>query len=628
MDRQRNLDFQYRSVSDGVEPVKLRQQQEEHSARFDREMDEMNTQQSMGPRRALDTLGHEQQQNLRERHPCIDNIESRFQVRNYALATAADLTTEENEELRLSSAFAKMLGNLRLARAADKDKVQEEEQNARQSSKSFVGCLAVTQLAPALDVSDLSHSPAFHEVMIEDDDVCVFCNYETCFGIADSRVWLPPEASPGYCNECHEDTQQVFRMWEGPYRLPHGLSQEDKEKFKSLIEISTATPLKELGDAADFKSQQKLEMSKPRRKNAILNASKPCTKDGREDRRAQRKEYNQIDSVRNIAKVPRGGKLPQRRAVSGGSTRQNSTATDVQRVVSDGIRGNQHMGNSTRNVTHFPSRMSSHTTAILHSNPHQAAQTAWVHGVPSSLPLRSGAVAPGHPTVRSRSDGRVITPGSATLVTILDLAAPPGSMTNSLTSTSATGTLVSSSLATSNANIPGQPDATTSAQPTGDRSPSGVPIYFNTGPPGSFLSPPPFSSGPIFCRGCPWRQIDFTKAKICPACRDCKFMICSHVHQRHFSFLAEIEGVMNGEHEGHGLGRYTGSEHIITDGRYSNCMVCPGQATHGCNDCPLRLCAECVVRLTKLCKGKMNELLNFYNNGRDHIRNDAFLLRN
>ncbi|PVH81554.1 hypothetical protein DL98DRAFT_653976 [Cadophora sp. DSE1049] len=627
--RQRNLDFQYKPVPHGADPVRWRQQQEEYSARFEREVDEMNRQQKVGPGGTFDPVGGSQQQNLRERQPCIDNVESRFQVRNYALATATDLTAEENEELRLSSAFARMLGNLRLARAADKNKVQEEEQHARQSSKSFVGCLAVTQLPPAVELSLLSRSRSFHEIMTEDDDdICVFCNYETCLGIADSRVWLQPEASPGYCNECHEDTQQVFRMWEGPYRLPHGLSQEDKDKYKGLIEISTATPLKELGDAADFKSQQKLEMSKPRRQNAILNASKPCTKDGRRDRREQRKEYNLTNSVRNVTNVPRGGKLPQRRAVSGGPTRRNSFAADVQRVVSDGLQGNQQIGSSTRNATHIPSRLSSHTAAIPSSNPNQAVQTAWINGVPSSLPMVSDAIAPGHATFRSRNDGRVITPNSATFMNILDLSAPPGSTANSSTSTSGTRTPASASTTLSNANIPGQPNATMSAQPTGDRSPSGVPIYFNAGPPGSFLSPPPFSSGPIFCRGCPWRQVDFTKAKICTACRDCKFMICSHTHHLHFSLLTELAGVMNGEHEGHGLGRVTGSGRIIADGRYSNCMVCPGQATHGCNDCPLRLCAECVVRLTKLCKGKMNELLNFYNNGRDHIRNDAFLLRN
>jgi len=597
--RQRHLDFQFKSIPKEVDPVRWRQQQEEHASRLERDEVEMNHQQNLSPRGASEAAVGEQQQNIPVRQPGIDQVEARFQVRNYALATAANTTAEENEDLRLSSAFTRMLGNLKPARAADKEKLQDEDQSTRQCSKSFVGCLAVTQLPPAVELSLLHHSQTFHEIMEDDDDdVCVFCNYETCFGVADSRVWLPPEASPGYCNECHEDTQQVFRMWEGPYRLPHGLSQEDREKYKGLIEMSTATPLKELGDNADFKSQQKLEMSKPRRQNAILNASRPCAKDARKDRREQRKEYNLSNSVRNVANVPRGGKLPQRRAVSGGPTRRNSSATDVQKVIPDALRGNQDIENSTRNAAHVSSRRSAHTSAT--SN--QPVQTAWINGVPSSLPMMSGAIAPGHPMVRPRSGGRVITPNSAAFMSVLELSAPAGSMATSSTSISATGIPASASTTSSNVNISGHKNAAMSAQPTEARSPSGVPIYFNARPPGSFLSPPPFNSGPSFCRGCPWRQVDFTKAKICTACRDCKFMICSHTHHLNFTLLTDIAGVMNGEHEGHGLGRVTTSGRIIADGRYSNCMVCPGQATHGCNECPLRLCAECVVRLTKLCK--------------------------
>ena len=597
--RQRNLDFQFKSIPNGVDPVRWRQQQEEHASPFERDEVEMNRQQNLSPRGASDAAVDEQQQSIPATQPGIDQVEARFQIRNYALAIAANNTAEENEDLRLSSTFTRMLGNLKLARAADKEKLQEEDQSTRQCSKSFVGCLAVTQLPPAVKPTLLHHSQSFHEIMKDDDDdVCVFCNYESCFGVADSRVWLPPEASPGYCNECHEDTQQVFRMWEGPYRLPHGLSQEDRGKYKSLLEMSTTTPLKELGDNADFKSQQRLEMSKPRRQNAILNASKPCAKDARKDRRGQRKEYNLTNSVSNVANVPRGGKLPQRRAVSGGPNRHNSSATDVQRVVPDALRGNRDIESSTRNAAHIVSRRSAHTSA----NSNQPVQTAWINGVPSSLPMMSGAIAPGHSMIRPRSDGRVITPNSVAFMSVLDISAPAGLMGTSSTSISATGMPTSASMTSNNVSISGHTNSTMSAQPTEARSPSGVPIYFNAGPPGSFLSPPPFNSGPSFCRGCPWRQVDFTKAKICTACRDCKFMICSHTHHLNFALLTDIADVMNGEHEGHGLGRVTASGRIFADGRYSNCMVCPGQATHGCNECPLRLCAECVVRLTKLCK--------------------------
>ncbi|KAK0123004.1 hypothetical protein ONS96_010018 [Cadophora gregata f. sp. sojae] len=626
--RQRNLDFQHQSASYGVDPTQWYQQEEENSANFARELEYVNYQQEVGSRGDFIPLAGELQQNLTERLSHIDVVESRFQTRNYALVTTADLTTEEKEELRLSSTFATMLRTLR--RATDKDKVQDEEKCSGQSSKPFFGCLAVTQLPPAAEVSLLSRSQSSHEIIAEDnDDLCVFCTFETCFGISDSRVWLPLEASPGYCNECHEDTQQVFRMWEGPYRLPHGLNEEARQKYKSLIEISTATPLKELGDTADFKSQQKVEMSKPQRQNAILNASNPGTKDSIRKQREQRKEYSLTNSARNVANVPRGGKLPQRRAVSGDLIRQNNFPPDAQRGVSNGNREHEQLGSSARNVTQISTPLSSHTATIpdLHTN--QAVQTAWVNGAPSIVPLMEGKFAVGHRNVGARNDHvGVVTPNSASCKDVLDLSGPFGSISKSSSTTSKIGSPATAFPTSCNANISGYPNSTMSAQPTGEKSPSGIPLYFNAGPPECFLGPPSFSSAPIFCRGCPWRQVDFTKAKICTACRDCKFLICSHTHHLHFTLLTELAGVMNGDHEGHGLGRVSGSGRITADGRYGNCMVCPGQATHGCNDCPLRLCAECVVRLMKLCKGKMNELLNFYNNGRDHIRNDSFLLRN
>ncbi|PSS08546.1 hypothetical protein M430DRAFT_186647 [Amorphotheca resinae ATCC 22711] len=57
----------------------------------------------------------------------------------------------------------------------------------------------------------------------------------------------------------------------------------------------------------------------------------------------------------------------------------------------------------------------------------------------------------------------------------------------------------------------------------------------------------------------------------------------------------------------------------------SRCMVCPSSATEVCVACPLRLCSRCEVLLRNMCKGYLNNLFYYYE--RDHLRNDAFLLR-
>ncbi|KAG4443249.1 hypothetical protein IFR05_001292 [Cadophora sp. M221] len=641
--RQQNLDFDYKPVP----------QQDETPVGFDREVVEANgraivayntpvalpgTKLSQASFCNPQEEGEETDQprpnvfSQRQSHSLFcDDLAARIQLRSDALERRQDRTCEDDEELRLSTTLTKTLTTLKLGRALDKSKVtQENSPLGLHSSKVIPGCLAVTQLPAAIEMSFRTPPQTFHELMTDDDDdVCVFCNYESSFGIADSRVWLPVEASPGFCNECHEDTQEVFKMWESSHRLTHGLTEEKKEKYRALLGNSTTTPLKELGNTTDFKAQQKVEMSKPRRQNAILNASRPCMRDGRKDRREQRKEYNLATSVRNL---PRGGKLPARRAISGDVTRRNTLAADVQRAVSEDLRkSHQQMSSALRikNMPPTPSPLSIPAPTFLNPNSSQAAHTGWVNGAPSALPTMGGSIAPGHPT------SRVITPNSAAFMGLLDLSAPPGSAISSTATSPGTGTPNSTGTAVpsptlSNSSIPGYPNTaprptSTSAQPTG---PSGIPRYFNSGPPGSFLSPPPFNNGPTFCRGCPWRLIDFTKAKICATCRDCKFLICTHSNHTGFQVLATVHGVVNGEHKGHGLGKVTRDGSFITDGRYTNCMICTGQATHGCNDCPLRLCGECVVRLTKMCKGKVSELLNFYNQGRDHIRNDAFLLRN
>ncbi|CZS95057.1 uncharacterized protein RCO7_05901 [Rhynchosporium graminicola] len=569
-----------------------------------------------------------------------ESLASRFQTRVSALSSMKNRSPDADEDLRLSTAFAKTLENLIVGRAADKDraagKEREPQRDVSAGRKDFVPSgLAVTQLPAATEEVDRSQNPTFHEFMTEnDDDSCVFCNYESSIGIADSRVWLPEEASLGYCGECHEETREVFALWEDIYKLPHSSDEETKDKYKLWLEKSATTPLKELGDAVDFRSQLRDEMSKPSRLNSIMNASRCHDKDGGKDRREQRKEYTTPSTVRN---VPLGGRLPVRRAVSGEMNR-NNLAAGVKRTFNESLSmDNQKMGNSSSNLHLSPPSLSAHAPSLPLLNPIPPTQSGSSNSATSMPPTMSISVPQVNAASQVTAHDGAITPNSAVFMGILNISAPPGSQMTDTTTPFRTSTpndggaavpsptLRNASITAASIDTSSRP-ASHSAQPTG---PSGVPRYFNAAPSSSFLNQPPMSlsDGPAFCRGCPWRQIDFTKAKICTACRDGKMLICSHAQHTNFRILAEMPGVFEGTAQVHGLGRIGRGGKFISDGRYANCMVCPGLATHGCIDCPLRLCGGCVVKLTRMSKGKMNELLSCFNAQREHIRNDSFLLR-
>jgi hypothetical protein len=98
----------------------------------------------------------------------------------------------------------------------------------------------------------------------------------------------------------------------------------------------------------------------------------------------------------------------------------------------------------------------------------------------------------------------------------------------------------------------------------------------------------------IFCRGCPWRQIDVRKARICEDCKGEKLAILSHKHMK-FSPLHDSRGMNLDEGEGVGWGKQA-------DTQRQTCMICPAWAASKCNDCPLKLCSGCQVMLQKMCK--------------------------
>lgn len=98
----------------------------------------------------------------------------------------------------------------------------------------------------------------------------------------------------------------------------------------------------------------------------------------------------------------------------------------------------------------------------------------------------------------------------------------------------------------------------------------------------------------LFCRGCPWRQIDIKKARICEGCKAEKLAIIKHRHTKFFS-LNERSGVDLGRGKGIGHGQ-------LANTHKRTCMVCPGLAAAKCQDCPLRVCTDCQVQLTMMCK--------------------------
>jgi hypothetical protein len=98
----------------------------------------------------------------------------------------------------------------------------------------------------------------------------------------------------------------------------------------------------------------------------------------------------------------------------------------------------------------------------------------------------------------------------------------------------------------------------------------------------------------LFCRGCPWRQIDIKKARICEGCKAEKLEIIKHRHTK-FSSLNEDSRMDLGRGKGIGHGQ-------LANTHKRTCMICPGLVAAKCQDCPLRVCTDCEVLLMMMCK--------------------------
>ena len=143
--------------------------------------------------------------------------------------------------------------------------------------------------------------------------------------------------------------------------------------------------------------------------------------------------------------------------------------------------------------------------------------------------------------------------------------------------------------------------------------------------------------GPMFCKSCPWGQIDVEKVRICDTHRDEKFAIIKHhCHQEFHQIGYAMPGEEISADKLRGMNMNDAEDRVRDDvaqhhelnakhKAYRRCMMCTNHATDVCAGCPLRLCGTCVTFLKNLCKGHLDNL--FYHYERDHLRNDAFLLR-
>jgi hypothetical protein len=143
--------------------------------------------------------------------------------------------------------------------------------------------------------------------------------------------------------------------------------------------------------------------------------------------------------------------------------------------------------------------------------------------------------------------------------------------------------------------------------------------------------------GPMFCKSCPWGQVDIWKVRICSNHRNEKFAIVKHHRHQEFRQIGyampddllsadKIPGMNMNDAEDRVRADVIKTREINASySKNKRCMMCTGLATDVCVGCPLLLCSTCSTILKNICKGYLDNL--FYHYERHHIRNDAFLLR-
>ena len=107
----------------------------------------------------------------------------------------------------------------------------------------------------------------------EDAQACSFHVFDCDYGVCDERVLLPPEASGGYCRECHEKTIESYEEWRLSLDVRMSEAgflsdQAEIERICELNNICATPPLKELGDRLAYRqtATQHQMSSQPRKR--------------------------------------------------------------------------------------------------------------------------------------------------------------------------------------------------------------------------------------------------------------------------------------------------------------------------------------------------------------------------
>lgn len=81
---------------------------------------------------------------------------------------------------------------------------------------------------------------------------CTFCIYTCEWGVTDSRVWLPIDAFPGFCPECHSEPTQFFELEQSKGSLsPAGASPNNRNYLLSIA-ANTESPFVSIARSEDF----------------------------------------------------------------------------------------------------------------------------------------------------------------------------------------------------------------------------------------------------------------------------------------------------------------------------------------------------------------------------------------
>ncbi|KAJ5037246.1 uncharacterized protein L3040_007423 [Drepanopeziza brunnea f. sp. 'multigermtubi'] len=374
----------------------------------------------------------------------------------------------------------------------------------------------------------------------EDLGLCDFCFFESPSGINNTRVWLPIEASAGFCNDCsYAPNTAAQELWQWQAReLPGRSSGGQRATDQDNSAQSIVPPLPTSGEEQKFHQEALNEMRSERRTERI-KAHRMALAMSRDPNGAQAPLQSGHDAIQAAKPPTKAAPIKNRSAPTPNTLMGNMILQPLPDMGPMRNRSPQRVPDMGPTVN-FPSQY-----PPLSSTAGPAGNATY--DMTFTMPNRPQSPIPGvhephHKTLGDRM--------------------PP----------------------------------TTPNSDMGGGAPSARAVNLQQAPAAYFGS-----KGPNFCRGFPYRQVDFTKAKICTYCKELKTFIMNHHHHTAFTPLNQVLGLATGHLMYQGLGRIENGVEVH-DGRWKHCMICTELAVYGCDSCPLRLCVGCQVYLTRTCK--------------------------